>query len=107
MSDSQSSPADPAPDKVPPPEKAQPTADQVDLSLLQGVRETLFALPSRFQSTLSIQGVLATDLHAFNTSLGASIEEQVVAALNGLRSAWDPTDKYPTHQFVLRRDFLM
>lgn len=100
MSDSQSSPEDPTPGKVPPPERVAPTADQVDLELLQAVRDTLFALPARFKSTLNIEGVLATDLHAFNTSLGASIEEQVVSALNELKGAWDPDDKYPTHQFV-------
>lgn len=100
MSENQSSPQIAAAGALPPPDKITPTAEDVDLDLLQAVRETLFALPSRFVSTLNIQGVLATDLHAFNTSLGASIEEQVVAALNGLKTWWDPNDKYPTHQFV-------
>ena len=100
MSDSQSSPEELVPGKVPPPERVALDADQVDLTLLQAVKDTLFALPARFKSTLNIEGVLATDLHAFNTSLGASIEEQVVAALNELKGTWDPDDKYPTHQFV-------
>ena len=100
MSESQNSPRKPTSDKIPAPERVAPTADEVDLALLQAVKDTLFALPARFRSTLHIEGVLATDLHAFNTSLGASIEEQVVAALNELKSAWDPGDKYPTHQFV-------
>lgn len=100
MSDSQSSPVEATPGEVSPPERVAPAADQVDLALLQAVKDTLFALPARFKSTLNIEGVLATDLHAFNTSLGASIEEQVVAALNELKGAWDPDDKYPTHQFI-------
>lgn len=98
--DEQSSPAEAEPGKKAPPAKRAPTAEQVDLELWQAVRDTLFALPARFRSALTIEGVLATDLHAFNTSLGASIEEQVVAALNELKGAWDPSDKYPTHRFV-------
>jgi hypothetical protein len=100
MPHSQSSPDDSAPGEIPPPERIEPTSDQVDLALLQAVKRALFALPSRFKSTLNIEGVLATDLHAFNASLGASIEEQVVAALNDLRKSWDPDENYPTHQFV-------
>ncbi len=76
MSDNQSSLHEPTPGKVPPPERVAPTADQVDLVLLQAVRDTLFALPARFKSTLNIEGVLATDLHAFNTSLGASMRNR-------------------------------
>ena len=75
MSDSQSSPEEATPGEISPPERFAPAADQVDLALLQAVKDTLFALPARFKSTLNIEGVLATDLHAFNTSLGASIEE--------------------------------
>jgi len=100
MPHSQSSPVDSAPGEIPPPERVKPTGDQVDLALHQAVQRALFALPSRFKSTLNIEGVLATDLHAFNASLGASIEEQVVAALNDLRKSWDPDGKYPMHQFV-------
>ncbi len=100
MPHSQSSPVDSAPGEIPPPERVKPTGDQVDLALHQAVQRALFALPSRFKSTLNIEGVLATDLHAFNASLGASIEEQVVAALNDLRKSWDPDEKYPMHQFV-------
>ncbi|EKF17467.1 hypothetical protein NA2_18181 [Nitratireductor pacificus pht-3B] len=43
--------------------------------------------------------MLATDLHAFNTSLGATIEEQVVDALNKLRTLWDPDQKYSLYEF--------
>ena len=84
----------------PAPTISEPTANDIDLSLYEAVSRTLYALPSRFQSELAVVGVLATDLHAFNTALGASIEEQVVASLNALRSNWDPNGIYPTYSFV-------
>jgi hypothetical protein len=56
-------------------------------------------LPSRFQSELVISGVLATDLFAFNSSLGATIEEQFVASLNRLRNLWDPEQRYTLFSF--------
>ena len=56
-------------------------------------------MPARFESELSVSGVLASDLFAFNASLSATIEEQVVASLNQLRSVWDPEDEYPLYSF--------
>lgn len=56
-------------------------------------------MPSRFESDLVISGVLAPDLFAFNSSLAATIEEQVVAALNRLRETWDPDNTYALYQF--------
>jgi hypothetical protein len=63
------------------------------------VKKAVFTLPSRFESELVISGVLATDLFAFNSSLGATIEEQVIASLNKLRSVWDPEQKYSLYSF--------
>lgn len=54
---------------------------------------------SRFESSLNIDGVLATDLFAFNSSLGATIEQQVVDSLNKLRSVWDPEQRYALYEF--------
>ena len=56
-------------------------------------------MPARFESELVISGVLATDLFAFNSSLSATIEEQVVASLNESRSDWDPEQKYSLYSF--------
>lgn len=67
--------------------------------LWEAVRSAIYALPSRFESDLVISGVLAPDLFAFNSSLAATIEEQVVAALNRLRETWDPTNAYALYQF--------
>jgi hypothetical protein len=43
--------------------------------------------------------VLATDLFAFNSSLGATIEERFVASLNRLRNLWDPEQRYTLFSF--------
>ena len=56
-------------------------------------------MPTRFQSELAISGVLSTDLFAFNSSLAATIEEQVIATLNRLRAVWDAEQKYSLYGF--------
>lgn len=68
--------------------------------LFTAVYDALYALPSLFKTDLTISGVLATDLFTFNTSLGATIEAQVVEALNAIRSVWDPEQKYALYSFV-------
>ena len=68
-------------------------------ALWEAVKGALFTLPSRFESELVVSGVLATDLFAFNSSLGATIEEQLVASLNRLRAVWDPEEKYAHYSF--------
>jgi hypothetical protein len=83
------------------PEEKGPRADWPHRELWDAVRDALQVLPSLFKSDLVISGVRATDLHAFNTSLGATIEEQVVAGLNAIREAtWDKDGKYASHRFV-------
>lgn len=85
--------------KSPPPPAAPP--DPMADSLAAKVFAALFALPGQFQSDLSISGVRATDLFTFNASLGATIEEQVVDALNALRTAtWDQDENYAQYRFV-------
>ena len=56
--------------------------------------------PSYFKTDLRISGVLATDLFTFNSSLGATIEAQVVEALNAIRGSWDPEQRYAAYSFV-------
>lgn len=84
---------------------AAPTRQEVDPTwdhhqLFESVSETIYALPALFESDLVISGVLATDLFTFNTSLGATIESQVVTALNRLRGRWDPDNRYIAYSFV-------
>lgn len=68
--------------------------------LYKAVYDTLFALPGYFKSELKITGVLATDLYTFNSALGATIENQIVDALNELREEWDRENRYRTYRFV-------
>jgi len=78
----------------------QPDNNWEHIDVFKAVQEALLTLPSSFKSDLIISGVAATDLFTFNTSLGASIEAQVVRALNETRSIWDPHQKYQRCTFV-------
>ena len=71
---------------------AEPELDPEDpkTPLQARLRTALLALPSYFEFNNYISGVNATDLFSLNTLLGASIESQVVKALNTERSLWDP-----------------
>lgn len=62
-----------------PPEPQPPKLDEQweHAELYHRVYKALFALPSLFKSDLAISSVMATDLFAFNASLGATIETQV------------------------------
>ncbi|WP_375425535.1 hypothetical protein [uncultured Friedmanniella sp.] len=64
------------------------------------LRTVLLGLPSFFEFNNHIAGVEATDLFALNTLLGASIEGQVVKALNQQRALWDPYDEWLGYVFV-------
>ena len=90
------------PDSALPPEPHPPMLDKQweHVALYHRVYKALFALPSLFKSDLAVSGVMATDLFAFNASLGATIEAQVTSALNTIRSTWDPNEEYTLYQFV-------
>ena len=81
------------------PDPTEPDANWEHRDLWVAVKKALYTLPSTFDSELVISGVLATDLFAFNSSLGATIEEQVIASLNKLRGVWDPDQKYALYSF--------
>lgn len=90
-----------SPGRPAPPDEVSPSEDWEYYDLWVVVKEALQVLPSLFTSDLVISGVRATDLHAFNTSLGASIEDQVVSGLNASREAtWDKEGKYAHLRFV-------
>ena len=99
-------PAAGAPGAIP---KVKPVRTTLDpkhptYKLYEGVRSALTALPMMFRSEINITGVLATDLFTFNSALGASIEDQMVTALNTpeLRATWDPEHHYLSHRFIRR-----
>ena len=83
-----------------PPIQQRPSNDWEYTDVYQNITAALYSLPAYFKTDLVITGVLATDLFTFNTSLGATIETQVVAALNSMRSTWDPEQKYSLYSFV-------
>ena len=86
----------PQPDLHPPPVPlSPPPAD----SLEGRVRQALYALPAHFRSTTSLDGLIAPDLQTLSNMLGATIEEQVVATLNGLRTVWDPEGDFARYYF--------
>jgi hypothetical protein len=83
------------------PPRPKPPPDPDPDTLAGRVFAALYALPPQFQSDLDISGVRATDLFTFNASLGATIEEQVVDALNSLRSStWDQDEQHAQYRFV-------
>lgn len=87
---------------VAPPEPTlwEPDESWEHFDVFEAVKKALTALPYSFATDLVITGVAATDLFSFNTSLGASIENQVVKALNEIRPLWDPNQRYVLYRFV-------
>lgn len=47
-----------------------------------------------------MEGISAVDIFTLNAALGATIENQVVATLNQMRSVWDPGSEYVQYAFV-------
>jgi hypothetical protein len=69
-------------------------------TLWSGVKAALRSLPAYFHSDTFIEGVNATDVFTLNAALGATIETQVVATLNQIRSVWDKNGSYSTYTFI-------
>lgn len=82
------------------PVREQPPENWDHRKLYDAVTAALHALPSMFESDLVITGVLAPDLFTLNTSLGATLEVQVVQALNAIRRVWDPDQDYALYRWV-------
>ncbi|MGH7934998.1 MAG: hypothetical protein ACREQN_17795 [Candidatus Binataceae bacterium] len=59
-------------------------------------------MPAYFKTETNIDGIEAVDLFALNTSLGGTIENQVVDTLNGIRKVWDPDDEWLEYRFERR-----
>lgn len=84
-----------------PPIPTEPVLDAAGprTRLVTRLRTVLLGLPAFFTFDNHVSGVNATDLFSLNTLLGASIEGQVVRALNGQRPQWDPDDEWPGYVF--------
>jgi hypothetical protein len=74
--------------------------DWEHFELYKNVRSALATLPAYFRTETRISGINVTDLQTLNTVLGATIEEQVVSALNAVRHVWDPEESYALYHFV-------
>lgn len=83
-----------------PPSRELPGEDWSHLDLYRSVREALRSLPVYFETETFIEGVSATDIFTLNSAFGATIETQVVAALNRMRPIWDPDEEYLLYRFV-------
>jgi hypothetical protein len=83
----------------PPPSPPELHPDDPKTGLQERLRTVLLGLPAYFEFNNHVAGVEATDLHALNTLLGASIEGQVVKALNQQRGLWDPNDEWLGYTF--------
>lgn len=84
---------------LPAPEPREPV-EWKHFDLWRRVRMALFAVPDHFTTSISIEGLSATDIFTLNAPLGATIEDSFVKTLNALRPAWDPDSRYQTHSFV-------
>ena len=84
---------------APAPVERQLDADDPTTQLRERLRTVLLGLPAYFEFNNHVAGINATDLFNLNTLLGASIEGQVVKALNQQRALWDPDDEWLGYTF--------
>jgi hypothetical protein len=82
------------------PTETEPSTDWEHRALYDRVRDAINALPSYFESDISIRGVDAEDLFSLNSLLGTAIENSVVETLNNIRSVWDPNGEYDDCSFI-------
>lgn len=82
------------------PTEVEPAEDWEHRELYDRVKDAIFALPSHFDSDISIEGLDAEDLFSLNSVLAAAIEDNVVRTLNSMRSVWDPEDEYSDCSFM-------
>ncbi len=66
------------------------------------LRDAIRALPAYFTTETFIEGIDAADLFALNSSLGGTIENQVVETLNAIRKVWDPDGEWTEYRFERR-----
>jgi len=82
------------------PARELPPEDWEHYRLYKNVREAIASLPAYFRTETRISGIMATDVHTLNAVLGATIEDQVVRSLNGMRNTWDSDGQYALYSFV-------
>lgn len=83
-----------------PPIRIPPDPNWEHHDLYARIREAIYSLPLYFKTETLISGIMATDIFTLNSTLGATIEEQVVRTLNDMRPIWDQDEKYRMYGFV-------
>lgn len=86
----------------PPPTRPVLTPGDPRTTLDQHLRDAIRSLPAYFKTDTYIEGIEAGDLFALNSTLGGTIETQVVETLNTLRVVWDPADNWRDYRFERR-----
>ena len=84
---------------MPEPEKPQLPENYQHAELHARVIRALHAIPAHFSTELKLDGIIATDVQALNSTLGAAIEAQAVETLNNMRPVWDPENRYMRFAF--------
>lgn len=82
------------------PQEVEPPENWEHKQLYDRIKSAIFALPSRYDSDINIEGLDAEDLFSLNSVLAATIEDNVVETLNGMRSVWDPDEHYADCSFI-------
>lgn len=85
--------------KPPAPTPREPDSSWEHYGLYGRVKEALLSAPDYFKTDIRLTGIPATDIVSFNTALGSTIEQRVVATLNRMRPVWDPDDEYGLCRF--------
>lgn len=79
--------------------KLLPESSWEHFEVYNKIKQTLISIPLYFESKTNIQDLAIQDLFSLNTSLGFSIEQQVVNTLNRQRAQWD-SGSYGLYHFV-------
>ena len=82
------------------PEEVEPAEDWEHRELYDRVKDSLYTLPSYFDSDIFLEGIQAEDVFALNSVLAPAVEDTVVETLNSMRTVWDPEDEYADCSFV-------
>lgn len=82
------------------PRKISPPPSHPYYDVWKKVIESIPSLPDYFETETTISGLRATDIFTLNATLGATIEDQVVATLNKMRPVWDVNEKYNLFGFI-------
>lgn len=82
------------------PTKTMPDEHWEHYEVWKGIFTVFYSLPNYFETELVIKGINVTEIFSVGNALAGVVETQVVNILNGLRSLWDPDNKYSRYAFI-------